>query len=317
MIARNSAVLLTGATGFVGSAALPRLVREGWLVRAAVRHSSGLPGEVVVGDIDAQTDWSEALQGCEAVVHLAARVHVMHDEAVDPLTEFRKVNVDGTIRLARQAATAGVRRFVFLSTIKVNGESTQSGQAFMPNDIPAPEDAYGLSKLEAERALLKICTDVGMDFVVIRPPLVYGPGVGGNFRTLLRWMQRGIPLPLGAIDNRRSLVALDNLVDLIAVCLVHPAAANQVFLAADVEDVSTTGLLLKIARAYGRSARLLPVPSSWLRRCAAVLGKREAADRLLGSLVVDSTKARDLLGWRPAVSIEEQLGKMAKNDPRS
>jgi UDP-glucose 4-epimerase len=206
---------------------------------------------------------------------------------------------------------------VFLSTIKVNGESTPSGGSFLPDDVPAPEDAYGVSKLEAELALRKICADTGMEIVVIRPPLVYGPSVGGNFRSLLRWVQRGIPLPLGAIDNRRSLVAIDNLVDLIAVCLTHPAAAGQVFLAADGEDISTTGLLLKIAHAYGRSPRLLPVPPSWLRWGAAVLGKEGAVDRLLGSLVVDSTKARDLLDWHPVVSMEEQLRKMAGDDSHS
>lgn len=316
MMVRND-LLLTGATGFIGRALMPRLSGDGWRVHAAVRRTSGLPMEYSVGDIDAQTDWGAALQGCRTVVHLAARVHVMRDVAIDPLVQFRKVNVDGTLNLARQAAAAGVRRFVFLSTIKVNGEATQADRAFRPDDEPAPEDAYGVSKLEAELALKKICVETGIEFVVIRPPLVYGPGVGGNFRTLLRWIQRGIPLPLGAVDNRRSLVALDNLIDLTALCTSHPAAANQVFLAADGEDVSTTGLLLKIAHAYGRNARLLPVPPSWLRCCAAALGKAGAADRLLGSLVVDATKARELLGWHPVVSMEEQLRKMAGDDPRS
>lgn len=317
MIGQSAGLLLTGATGFIGSALMRRLVQNGWNVRAAVRRANGSSTEVVVGDIDSRTDWSKALQGCRTVVHLAARVHVMRDEAADPLAEFRKVNVEGTLKLARQAAAAGVRRFVFLSTIKVNGESSQPGQPFRPDDTPAPEDAYGISKLEAELELQKICADTGMEFVVIRPPLVYGPGVRGNFRTLLRWVQRGIPLPLGAVDNRRSLMALENLVDLIAVCLTHPAAANQVFLAADGEDVSTTELLRKIARSCGRSARLLPVPPTWLRCCAAMLGKKVAVDRLLGSLAVDSTKARDLLDWRPVVSMEEQLGEMVGNDSRA
>lgn len=311
-------VLVSGAGGFVGRALCRALVETGYRVYGTCRSENGdlLPGVVKVvwsgGDLGLK-----AISQIDAVVHLAARVHVMRESAVDPLTDFRIANVDITRDLAKWAAAHGVKRFVFLSTIKVNGELSLPGRPFRPDDAPAPEDAYGISKLEAELALQKACADTGMEFVVIRPPLVYGPGVGGNFRTLLRWMQRGAPLPLGAIDNRRSLVALDNLIDLITVCLMHPAAANQVFLAADGEDVSTTELLLKIAQAYGRSARLLPVPSSWLRACAAVLGRRAAADRLLGSLVVDASKTRDLLGWHPVVSMEEQLRKMARDDSRT
>ena len=309
-------ILVTGASGFIGQALTAKLAKANWAVNVAVRRS-GKPSEFVVGNIDAQTKWAGALQGCRTVVHLAARVHVMRDEAVDPLAEFRKVNVEGTLNLARQAAEAGVRRFIFLSTIKVNGESSKPGRPFLPDDVPAPEDAYGISKLEAERGLQQLCAESGMELVVIRPPLVYGPGVGGNFRAMVHWVRRGIPLPLGAIDNRRSLVALDNLVDLIEVCLTHPAAANQVFLAADGEEVSTTELLLRIAHAWGGKARLLPVPPTWLRCGAAMLGKAGAADRLLGSLEVDSTKARDLLDWRPVVSMSEQLGKMTRDDSRS
>lgn len=309
-------VLVTGANGFIGRALVSRLANEGWEVKAAVRRPSGFLSESVVGDLGARTDWGNALQGCRAVVHLAARVHVMHDTANDPLIEFRAANVDGTLNLARQAARAGIKRFVFLSSIKVNGEQATAAQPFTADAPPAPEDAYGLSKLEAESGLREICADSGMEFVVIRPPLVYGPGVGGNLKALMRWVQRGIPLPLGAVNNRRSLIALDNLTDLIATCLARSAAANQVYLAADGEDVSTTELLRRIANAYGRTPRLLPVPTWWLVRCAAILGKTSTADRLLGSLVVDSSKTREVLGWYPVVSMEEQLRRMAEHDPR-
>lgn len=309
-------VLVTGANGFIGRALVSRLTNEGWAVKAAVRRPSGFPSESLVGDLGARTDWGNALQGCRAVVHLAARVHVMRDTARDPLIEFRAINVDGTLNLARQAARTGIKRFVFLSSIKVNGEQASAAQPFTVDAPPAPEDAYGLSKLEAESGLREICVDSGMEFVVIRPPLVYGPGVGGNLKALMRWVPRGIPLPLGAVNNRRSLIALDNLTDLIATCLVHPAAANQIFLAADGEDVSTTELLRRIAYAWGQTPRLLPVPTSWLARCAAMLGKTSIADRLLGSLVVDSSRTREALGWYPVVSMEEQLRRMAEDDPR-
>lgn len=308
-------VMVTGASGFVGQAFCSECAKRGHAVVAASRTAFAFSEPVrpvVVGDIADRTDWREALQGIDVVVHLAARVHVMRDTAGDPLAEFRKVNVEGTRNLARQAAEAGVRRFIFLSSVKVNGEATSPGRAFTPDDDPAPEDAYGVSKLEAEQALLDLCSRTGMEFVIIRPPLVYGPGVRGNFQAMLRGIRRGIPLPLGAIDNRRSLIALDNLTDLMATCLAHPAAANQVFMAADGEDVSTTMLLRKVAAAYELPARLVPVPAGWLRIGAALLGRRAAADRLLGSLVVDASKARAMLGWTPVVSMDEQLKKMAR-----
>jgi nucleoside-diphosphate-sugar epimerase len=241
----------------------------------------------------------------------------MKDKTVDPLAEYRMVNVAGTLALARQAAEAGVRRFVFISSIKVNGELTLSGRSFLPDDTPAPEDAYAISKLEAERGLMAISRDTGIEIVIIRPPLVYGPGVKGNFAAMIRWIRRGVPLPLGAVHNRRSLVALANLVDFIVLCADRersPRAANEVFLIADGEDVSTTELLRKVARAYGGKPRLLPVPARWMRFAAGLLGKGAVADRLLGSLVVDSLKARDLLGWRPVISMNEQLQKMAQHD---
>ena len=253
----------------------------------------------------------------DTVIHLAARVHVMHERSADPLAEFRTANVGMTRNLAQWAATRGVKRFIFISSVKVNGESTPSGQVFSADDTPSPEDPYAVSKMEAEHALSAACVNSSMEFVIIRPPLVYGPGVQGNFRSLVRWIKRGIPLPLGAISNRRSLLALDNLTDLIAICLIHPAAANQVFLAADGEDVSTTVLLHKIAAAYGKPSRLIPVSHFWLRQAGALLGKKAAVERLLGSLVVDTTKTRDLLGWTPSISMDEQLRKMVRNDART
>lgn len=304
-------VLVSGASGFIGKALCATLVSQHAVYGTTRREEDNLISGVNKLLWDGTDAALEALPQVDVIVHLAARVHFMRDSAAEPLTEFRLANVEMTRNLARWAAARGVKRFVFISTVKVNGEMTQPGRPFSPDDVPAPKDAYGVSKFEAELALQKICVEAGMEFVVIRPPLVYGPGVGGNFRMLLHWVQRGIPLPLGAVDNRRSLVALDNLIDLIAVCLTHPAAANQVFLVADAETISTPELLLKIARSCGRRIRLLPVPPAWLRCCAAILGKRSMADRLLSSLVVDSTKACDLLGWRPPVSMEEQLEKMA------
>jgi len=241
----------------------------------------------------------------------------MNDQCSAPLAEFRRVNIEGTAALARQAADAGVRRFVFLSSVKVNGEFTEHGQAFTTNGAPAPADPYGLSKFEAEQGLLQLARRSDMEVVIIRPPLVYGPGVKGNFATMVRWVRKGYPLPLGAVNNQRSLVAVDNLVDFIALCADRtrtPRAANQVFLISDGEDVSSPELLRRVARAYGVPSRLWPVPQAWLRLAARLLGQSAAADRLLGSLVVDSSKARDLLGWRPGVTMEDQLRKMALHD---
>jgi nucleoside-diphosphate-sugar epimerase len=249
------------------------------------------------------------LIGVDIVVHLAARVHVMRDSATDPLAEFRRVNVAGTERLALAAATAGVRRFVFLSSVKVNGEKG----GYNESDPPAPQDAYGISKHEAELGLRVIAAETGMEVVIIRPPLVYGPGVKANFHVLLWAVARGVPLPLGAIHNRRSLVALDNLVDIIVTCIDHPAAANQTFLVSDGEDLSTTELIRHLARAMGRPARLIPVPASVLMAGATLLGKREVAARLCGSLQVDITKARELLGWLPPITMDEGLRRAAEH----
>jgi nucleoside-diphosphate-sugar epimerase len=249
------------------------------------------------------------------VIHTAARVHIMDDSAADPLTEFRKVNTAGTLNLAQQAADAGVKRFIFISSIKVNGEMTLVDQPFKPNDNYISTDPYGLSKYEAEQGLLAIAEETSMEIVIIRPPLVYGPNVKANFASMIKWINKGVPLPFGAIHNQRSLVALDNLVDFIALCADRaksPKAANQVFLISDGEDVSTTTLLQKVARAFGKKPRLIPVPVWLMTFSAKLIGKGDMANRLFGSLQVDSSKARDLLGWQPVVTMDEQLAKMGE-----
>jgi nucleoside-diphosphate-sugar epimerase len=309
-------ILVTGATGFVGRALIDLLVERGYSVRAAMRRAGAFTAVgasvVTVGDLSAQTDWSAALAGVDVVVHAAARVHVMQDAAADPLVEFRRINVQGTLQLARRAAAEGVRRFVFISSIKVNGEATQPGHPFTADDTPAPLDPYGVSKMEAEQGLREIAEQTGMEVVIIRPPLVYGPGVKANFQTMMRWLTGGVPLPLGAINNRRSLVALDNLVDLIVTCIDHPAAANQTFLVSDGEDLSTTQLLQRMGQALGKPARLIPVPTALLTLGAALIGKPAIAQRLCGSLQVDISKMRQLLGWTPPVSVDEGLKRAAE-----
>lgn len=308
-------ILVTGATGFVGSGVIMRLLQVKKLVRAAARSEMHQFSEKVdrvrVGDLNPEIDWSDALSGIDCIVHLAARVHVMRDEAVDPLTEFRRVNVEGTLNLARQGALAGVRRFVFVSSIKVNGESTVPGKPFSPDDPPDPQDPYGTSKYEAERALLELVSETGMEVVIIRPPLVYGPGVKANFASMMSWLDRGVPLPLGSVNNKRSFVALDNLIDLIVTCLDHPKAANQTFLVSDGADMSTTQLLQRMGHALGKPARLIPVPVGVMQVAANLLGKGAVAQRLFGSLQVDSSKARDLLGWKPGVTVDVALRKTA------
>jgi nucleoside-diphosphate-sugar epimerase len=311
----DGVTLVTGATGFVGRAVCAELARRQYAVRSIVRvhrvsdsvSGAELSDRVQLDDIGPATDWSGALDEVKAVVHLAARVHVMHDSSADPLAAFRAVNVAGTLNLARQAAAAGVKRFVFISSVKVNGESTPPGRAFTEADAPNPQDAYGQSKHEAEQGLRQLSADTGMEVVIIRPPLVYGPGVKANFAALMRAVQRGWPLPLGAVHNQRSLVALDNLVDFIVTCITHPQAANQTFLVSDGHDLSTTELVRGMAQAAGVRARLLPVPVWALQAGASLLGKGDAVQRLCGNLQVDISKARSLLGWVPPVSVEEGL----------
>ena len=307
-------VLVTGATGFVGKALVRSLSEDpSFRVRAASRQSISFDNtidSVASGDLGGSTDWSRALDGVTAVVHLAARVHVMRERSADPLTEFRKANVDGTLALARQAAAAGVKRFVFLSSVKVNGEKTDD-HAFSERDQPRPADPYGVSKHEAELGLLRIGKETTMQVVIVRAPLIYGPGVKANFRRMMSWLHRGLPLPFGAIDNRRTLIGLDNLVDLLRTCLIRPRAANQTFLAGDDEDLSTTDLLRRLGLALGTPARLIPVPPRVLRFGLATLGLGEEAQRLCGSLQVDSSRARALLDWHPPATVDAGLRKTA------
>lgn len=309
-------ILVTGAGGFVGRNVLGRMLQDGREVACTLRNKSSQDVGMkkwYVPDIAKNTSWGDIVSGVSVIVHCAARVHVMSDAVSDPLSEFRRVNVEGTLNLARQAAASGVKRFIFISSIKVNGEATYAGRSFGPSDMPAPEDPYGISKLEAERGLMHLADETSMEVVIIRPPLVYGPGVKGNFASLIKLMRKGFPLPLGAIHNKRSLVGVDNLVDLVIRCIDHPAAANQVFLAGDGEDLSTTELLRGLAEAIGSPARLIPVPAGLLSLGAAVLGKRAVAQRLLGSLQVDISKARDLLGWEPPVSVKEGLRRCVRD----
>jgi nucleoside-diphosphate-sugar epimerase len=304
-------VVLTGSNGFVGRATLSQFEHFGFevirVIRQSERYTAGVTNEIAVAEIGPATNWSGKLDDVSAVIHLAARVHVMSDTVADPLSAFRTVNVEGTLNLARQAATAGVRRFVFVSSVKVNGEGTRPGQAFTELDAPNPQDPYGVSKNEAELGLREIAQATGMEVVIIRPPLVYGPGVKANFAALMKAVRRGIPLPLGAIQNQRSLVALGNLVDFILTCTVHPKAANQTFLVSDGHDLSTPELVRGMAQGAGVKARLLPFPVWALKSGAALAGKREALDRLCGNFQVDIGKARRLLEWVPPLSVDEGL----------
>jgi nucleoside-diphosphate-sugar epimerase len=303
-------LLVTGANGFVGNAVCKQAVRNGFTVNGTLRAGVDLPHCIesfVVSDINDSTDWGIALGKVNAVVHLAARVHVMYETNIDPLTAFRIVNVEGTLNLARQAASVGVKRFVFVSSAKVNGESTLPGRAFTETDVSNSQDFYAQSKYEAELGLRQVSAETGMEVVIIRPPLVYGPGVKANFAALMRVVQRGWPLPLGAVHNLRSLVALDNLVDFILTCINNPLAANQTFFVSDGQDLSTTDLVLGMARAAAVPARLLPVPVWALQTGASFFGKGDAIKRLCGSLQVDISTARSLLGWVPPVSVDEGL----------
>jgi nucleoside-diphosphate-sugar epimerase len=309
-------ILITGANGFIGTALCKQLRQNGDTVLGAVRTlgaQSDCHETIEVGAISSETNWRVALESIEQVVHLAARVHVMNEKSDDALDKFRLVNVEGTANLARQAAAAGVKRFVYLSSVKVNGESTTPGHPYTAADTPAPEDPYGVSKHEAEQVLHQIASDTGMEVVIIRPPLVYGPKAKGNFMLMMRWVGRGIPLPFGSIrHNRRSLVALDNLVDLIATCLKHPVAANQTFLISDGEDLSSADLLQRLGYAQGIRTRLFPMPVAMLELGASVLGKLGIYKRLCGSLQVDIKKTHELLGWTPPLSVDEGLSKVGR-----
>lgn len=303
-------IILTGASGFVGSRLFSELKQSSrFQVVGLCRHlpqGDGSSGLYAMGDLQ-QANFSALLSGVDVLIHAAARAHIMKDEVADPLAEYRRVNVEGTLNLARQAAAAGVKRFIFISSIKVNGEVTANEKAFCAGDEPVPEGAYGISKLEAEQGLMQLTAETGMEVVIIRPPLVYGLGVKGNFATMIKLVEKGLPLPLGAVHNKRSLVGIDNLVDLIIRCIDHPAAANQVFLAGDGEDLSTTELLHGVGKAMGKPVRLVPVPTGLLHLGATLLGKRAMAQRLLGSLQVDISKTCELLDWTPPYTVEEGL----------
>lgn len=302
--------LITGANGFVGKPLCAELLRQGQSVRAAVRSANSPVENVEVtatGSIDGQTDWSDALRGVDVVIHLAARVHVMKDTAGDPLAEFLRVNLYGTSNLAEQAARAGVRRFVYVSSVKVNGEQTAETRPFAESDEPDPQDPYAISKWRAEQDLLRIANETGLEVVIVRPPLVYGPGVKGNFISLLAAIDRGIPLPLAGANNVRSLVYVGNLANALIACATHPAAAGQTYLVSDVADVSTAMLVDKIARALGRNSRAFHFSPALLRTMAAVLGRAEQVDRLFGSLRVNDEKLRRELSWFPPYTLEQGL----------
>lgn len=306
----NMRFLVTGANGFVGRQLCATLSRQGFAVRAAVR-SAHLRIEdaeqAVTGAIDGQTDWSAALQGVDIVIHLAARVHVMQEQSTGPLAEFRKVNLYGAENLARQAACAGVQRLVFVSSIKVNGEQTSASHGYTGQDTPAPRDPYGISKCEAELALQRIAGETGLEVVMLRPPLVYGPGVKGNFISLFNAIEKGLPLPLAGAFNARSLIYVGNLVDALIVCATHPHAAGQIYTVSDGHAVSTAELVEKIAQALGRRSRSFYFPPALLRAAAAWFGYSAQIDRLFGSLRVDDEKIRRELGWAPPYTLEQGL----------
>lgn len=313
-------VVVTGGRGFIGRSLVSALQKKKFDVLSVVRADSAnqehQPFEACIDHLDGSTNWRLVLEGADVVVHLAARAHIMQDEALDPLAAYRSTNTEATLNLAYQAAQMGVRRFVFVSTLKVNGEQSVQGQPFRFDDVPNPQDPYGLSKYEAELGLRKIAsdTDTGMEVVIVRPPLVYGAGVKGNFASLLRWLIKGWPLPLaGVMGNKRSLVGLDNLIDLLVTCVSHVSAANQTFLVSDGEDLSTAELLHRLGHAMGKSARLLYVPPTWLNFFASLLGKGAVAQRLLGNLQVDIAHTCETLDWRPPVNVDESLRRTVQN----
>lgn len=313
-----SKILVTGATGFVGSALCKRLAQSYDIVPTAhnsnFMHIPTLTNRVVRCDLTPDFDWSSALIGVQTVIHCAARVHITHDNDRDPLRIFRLVNVDGTMRLARQAAEAGVRQFIFMSSIKVNGEKTLPNHPFTADQIPAPLDPYGISKYEAEIKLQELAISTGMEIVIIRPPLIYGPGVKANFLSMMKWVNLGFPLPFGgAIHNQRSFLYLENLIDLIITCIDNPAAKNQIFLAADGEDLSTAALLYRMSKALGCSIRLLPIPDWLIVLAAKLIRKPGITERLYGSLQVDIRNTKELLNWNPPVLMDVGLRKTAED----
>jgi nucleoside-diphosphate-sugar epimerase len=316
---RSCRVLVTGATGFIGRSVLWCMDKAehvkcmGTSRGAPPIDIEDRPNTISVGALDGSTDWSSVLSGMNVVIHTAARTHILKEEVSEPLCAYRKVNLDGTLNLAQQAADAGVTRFIFISSIKVNGERTFFGEPFNTRMDLSPTDPYAISKFEAEQGLRKLAASTGMEIVIIRPPLVYGPGVKGNFASMIKLVGKGLPLPLGAVHNKRSLVALDNLVDLIITCIDHPGAANQTFLVSDGEDISTTELLQGVAQAMGKSSRLIPVPACLLQFAATLLGKKAVAQRLLGSLQIDISHTQKCLNWTPPLTVKQGLQRCFPN----
>lgn len=306
-----TSMLVTGGNGFVGRALCAELRNRGYLVRAALRSGASFDVSgceiAKIQDIATNTAWADALHGVETVIHLAARVHVMRDDAVNPLEEFRKTNVSGTEHLARAAAANGVKRLVYVSSIKVNGESTRGNERFTESDTPSPQDPYGISKWEAEQALHRVAEETRLEIVVVRPPLVYGPNVKGNFAQMLKVLTKGIPLPLASVNNLRSLIHVENLVDALILCATHSAAAGQTYLVSDGEDISTPDLLCQLGAAIGQPARLLPCPPVLLKLAGRLVGRSEQIDRLLGSLRIDNNKIRRELNWTPPNSLHQGL----------
>lgn len=308
-------ILITGVNGFVGLPLSEYLMAAGHQVVGAVRSHDSLSlvnshiQLKAIGDIDEVTDWQDCLGGVKCVIHLANRAHVMDEQSSNPLALYWKVNTEGTLNLARQAAAAGIKRFIFISSIKVNGGSTLPGQALTIKDQHIPVDPYGLSKYEAELGFKLISEQTGLEVVVIRPPLIYGPGVKANFLKMMQWVEKGIPLPLGAIRNQRSMLGLDNLINFIELCLTHPDATGQTFLVSDDHDVSTTELLKEIAAAMHRPSRLLSMPQYFIEKLLILLGQRHISERLCGSLQLDISLAKTRLSWKPPHTFKDQLSK--------
>jgi len=311
---RKELILVTGANGFIGAALCVELLERGFSVRGAVRlEKSTVEGveRAVVGALNDETQWDDALRGVDVIIHLAARVHVRHDDAKFSLDEFRRVNLAGTEHLARCAAASGVRRLVYASSIKVNGEETCGAEKFTEMDVPSPQDAYGISKMEAERALHRVAEETGMEIVIVRPPLVYGVGVKGNFAQMLRVLSKGVPLPLAKVKNQRSLIYLGNLVDALILCATHPSSVGQTYLVSDGEDISSSDLLRQLGAEMGHPARLFPCPVVLLKLAGRMAGKVEQIKRILGSLRVDSDKIRRELGWIPPFGVRQGLKRTA------
>ncbi|MDG1096984.1 MAG: SDR family oxidoreductase [Methylophilaceae bacterium] len=310
-------VVVTGANGFLGSKLVPELFKNGYKVRQIIRTKKPKIDYKIksfcINNIDNFFDLTKPLKDVDVVIHLAARVHVMDDKHIDPLAEYRRINVEFTTNLAGQAASLGVKRFIFVSSIKVNGEMTENDMSFKADDNPSPQDPYGVSKLEAETGLMQLAKKTGMEVVIVRPPLVYGPGVKANFLSMISMLEKGIPLPFGNVDNKRSLVFIDNLVDLLINVIEHPKAAGQVFLVSDDHDVSTTTLLKAMSSALGKKAKLIPVPLFLLKAIFYLIGKSGLSQRLLGSLCLDISKTKELLNWTPPVSFEDGIGKTARS----